>query len=424
MFDLFKIIFGIIASIAILVFVFRYAGTYTGLQEDTQRVLILEGFKKTAENVYLSGSPESFSGFTKLDFGFSFSGLEDPPTLNSKSGSTPIFIPILFSPNEKEELLLSRTSLDYGWWRFETVIATSRTVVVFSPLDNTEQSLDVIRSIAQALSPASGHRANISFALCNGGEISGFWDSFELSGQLQDMDTFEPCTANMPDTFRLVTVSYSCINGFAGSGVCIRPDNLAFIAGSGLEFPYKDPLDLAFLIIGNDRKDVFGVAEGEKLYKYKNKAYMQSLSLGSRIYGNSLSLISPELQAAMEGIAGILEGQPSACVQAYNSLFSSLSRAASGLETSDMESANTFLLDAKSGYESIKSSQACIRLPVDLEAKLSCSIYGFTELRLLVDEIGSLSVQDILDASVSGQLSQKLEESRMMHEAYRAMGCD
>ncbi len=420
LFDMFKIIFGIIASIMILIFVLRYAGDFKSFQETSQEIKIVDNFKKAAEDVYLTGDPQTFYDFSRIKSNLSFSGLEDPPKIYFKSGNTPIFTPILFSPSK--ELLITKAFLNYGWWDFATAVAVPQTVIIFTPLELGQENLDIMKSITDIFQSSIGYSPNISFGLCNGRDIEIFSDGFELTNSLSQQNRFEKCTARLQDGFKLVTISANCDAGFVTKGVCIRPSH-TFIAGSQSQYVYKDPLDLAFLIIGNDKKDVFGVTEGEKLYKYKNKIYSQSLFIAAKIQAERLSLISFELEkikTETEKLASELE--ETECRGIYNEISNQIYISLSYL-TNNADSAKENTEEAKKLYDEIKSKN-CIRLPSDIENKFTCAAFGFAEFRSVSEKISALAKQDYFDAVVADELKQNLELSKQLYQQYKNMGCD
>ncbi|MBI4020316.1 MAG: hypothetical protein HY367_03205 [Candidatus Aenigmarchaeota archaeon] len=304
-YEIFKMIFGLVASVFILYFLITYAGGYAGTQLSAQRISITRDFLTASENVYLSGVPFIFDGFGRQDFEYSLDASGTQPQIEFGSGQLPVRVPLFFSPGK--ELYIERKELDLGWWKFGFAMATPEMDIIFNVQD--PEGMDAAVGIA-SLFPES-QEPEISFTLCDGAELEGPYGQFDFAGSrspvIRNIRPALPCSASLQKGSILVTISSSCSSSMQ-AGICIRPsDGTAFISGSQKEYIYKDSLDLAALVLGGDRKDLFGNYIAETLYTYKN-----------RVVGSELRLAS----VVLEGKARLLEGRDADCD--YSRLVSSL----------------------------------------------------------------------------------------------------
>jgi len=307
-YKLFRIIFGIIASVFILYFLIYYSAVYSEMQRDTQRVLILKAFKKTAQDVYLTGIPINFSQFSKLEFDLYFEGTAEPPKLRSSVSSMIVMTPLFFA--QGDNIFIERLDLDYGWWKFDFVEAVPDMTIIFNPLENTEEIWDMMKNITKTLPDTTNFRPKVTFGFCDGinldenlcgGKPCERYDFLNILNQQHGGVGFSKCTAGMDkEKYRLVTVSSSCRHGFADKGICIVPSQTDignfYINGSAETYIYKDPLDLVSAIIGGDSVSIYGIG-AEELFKYKNKILGNRMKIMSKVMAQRSVLISGRLQA-------------------------------------------------------------------------------------------------------------------------------
>ena len=412
LYDIFKIIFGIVASVMILAFVLNYTDVFSSLQKGAQSAKTVENFKKAAEEVYLTGNPSEFGGFSRIWPEISFLANEDPPAISYASGRSAILTPVLFSPGS--DILITRATEDYGWWRFDSAIALPETVIVFNPVESSQENTDIIYGIAGIFSASYAYSPNVTFGVCSGSSIDAYMDYSGLDYRLKSAAALEKCEAEMPENFRLAAFSSDC-TGF--SGVCFA-GNAAHIGED--TFAYSDALDMAFLIIGGDKEDVFGSTKGANLFKYKKRVFAERISLASQIASKRLGLIIPELKSAMDSINAGDFGD-AACSAKYSRISGMIDSAISRLSSGNVNAAGSLMESIEAEYEEAKSG--CIRLPSTVEIMLECSIFGFTKLRPAILHAADAAVYDHTDVTGAAALSQALEESRQKHTQYVQTGC-
>jgi hypothetical protein len=131
---------------------------------------------------------------------------------------------------------------------------------------------------------------------------------------------YSKCTAEPNKNQRLVTIAASCPAGF--SGVCIEPGDgsgRAYLAGTETVFHYKDPLDLALLVVGYDKRDLYGVV-GENFFIYKNLEMSKELLLAAKIVSRRSQLLSGELESMIENDLMDSDAEEAACVELFQKM--------------------------------------------------------------------------------------------------------
>lgn len=308
-YQLFKIIFGLIASVFILFFLVHYTGIYITTQEDVMRVLIIQNFRKAVQDVYFTGNPINFSDFRRLDFTLHFDGQAEPPVMKSDVGETVFLTPMFFSPSDN--IFIDRNHLDYGWFKFYFVEALPEISLIFNPLDTglwQDTDWELMENITALFPSTTGRAPKARFGFCDGDTLSDTWERYDFLDspsavlkQPHAATTFSLCNASMSWNQRLVTISQSCSYNFITQGICIQPSDIygigfAYINGSDSSYMYRDSLDLAAMIIGGDGKDIYGISTlGESAYEYKNKIWRERVRLASMITGQRAQLIESEL---------------------------------------------------------------------------------------------------------------------------------
>lgn len=361
-YQMFKIVTGLIISGFILYFLVSYAGVYAGTQEDIQRALIQRNFFRVVQDVYYTGTPFTFTDFARAQLDISIDPTE-PAGLVTKLGKFPFPVPMIFAPGD--ELFLYTSSLDLGWWRFSQVYAVPKTVVLFTPLDGSDATWELIRKTVQAMPDSSGFEPKVTFGFCNGNEtLRNFCGAnYDLPCERdyflvfrEGAVAFSPCTARLPKNQRLVTIARDCTGV---PGLCLDPPlergigeihMLGSINMDG-EFigSYKDGLDIAAAVFGGTERDIYGLG-AEKLYAHKNRAFTQRVGLAARTMARGFELTGRGLQT-----------DPYGCVPVYGELARTLDEAADFLETwkyydgRDAESLLGMLEDADSKYSQLVS---------------------------------------------------------------------
>ena len=337
---LFQMIMGIILSAFILYLLISYSGSYAGVGRDAERLKTIDVFLQDSENVYFSGNTVNFTRFSRDDYTSCHPRPTTPPKIwcfiNEKSyESKQLLIPVLMNPGN--DVLITRGTMDLGWTRVDYIEALAGMRIIFSPLSQDDESWNLLKDVVLAFPDTGGHYPKVTLGFCNGGEIiedtnDERWERDYFSrilAQPRGGMEFSPCEATLSYDQVLVTLSDTCSPGFSGPGICISPPQngvgYAYISGSPEAYVYKDPVDLAALIIGGEERTVFGDFVGEDTWRFKNTLFLESIYLAAKLMDRRCSFIIQhpthghedcsatylELQSSMSAIEGLAREDPS-----------------------------------------------------------------------------------------------------------------
>ena len=323
---LFQIIMGIILSGFIFFILISFAGDYASLGREGVRLKTLDVFLQDVDSVYFSGNPVVFREFTR-EYSSCHPTPDSPPRLScyaegSLMESEALLVPVFTRAGD--DTLITRNSLDLGWTRLDYVEALSPLTVVFNPLDDDDDTWETMEGIARAFPDTTGQEVMVGFDLCDGASLlieenkgKPYERNVFLNLISAERSALTKCMKSMSDDQLLVTISPACSSGFAGSGICVQPSltgvGHAHISGQAESHVYKDPVDIAALIIGGSRKNVFGEAAGEETWRFKNEFMLQSIRTAARVKEKQVGMLAS------------LSSTNDECRSNYNALSSSLS---------------------------------------------------------------------------------------------------
>ncbi|MCK4714419.1 MAG: hypothetical protein KAT35_02505 [Candidatus Aenigmarchaeota archaeon] len=323
---LFQIIMGLMLSGFIFFILISFARDYASLGREGVRYKTVDVFLQDVDNVYFSGNPIVFTEFTK-EYSSCHPTSTNPPRIHcyieeSSMESESLLVPVFMRAGE--ETLITRNRLDLGWTYLDYVEALVPVTIVFNPLDDDDDTWNLMGDIARALPDTTGQDVKVGFDFCDAGSLlieENLGTSYER-GVFLDMidgirDSVAKCTRALTEKQILVTISPSCSSSFTGSGVCVRPSSMgagrAYIAGHTHEYVYKDPVDLAALIIGGEKENVFGEPAGRETWRFKNIFMLDSIRTAAMIKEKQCDLLMS------------LDSTPEECRSNYLELKGSLS---------------------------------------------------------------------------------------------------
>lgn len=344
-FHIWKIVLGLVISAALIVFAVTYIGSYMEQQNDLLRARILNNFEIGSYEVYSSGNSLEFDDFSKVSFDLRFSMSGDPgitlPSLGKKTLRVPVFL------SYGDDMIISRGETNLGWWRFRYVVAMEESEIVVSMDTNSAESWKVLTQLVGALPDTTNFDNKVTYALCNGNNIERNFCGRDGKSQcdgglfLEELEAgtapvrFSKCNADIRKEQRLVTISSSCQG--VTEGVCIVPGEFSgdvFI--SEKQFAYADQLDIAVIVVGYTRKDVYGMW-GENFYKYKNLEMAKELKLASEIVSKRSQLLSNEISSLVSSQQLDSDADEAACVELFNRLGVSAQAMQMALESDNLE---------------------------------------------------------------------------------------
>lgn len=309
---LFQIIMGLILSGFIFYLLISYAGNYAQTGDKAVKYKTIDVFIQDADNVFLTGIPLNFTGFSRDDFSSCYSRSGNPPKIfcyfdGETQESEPLTIPILLKPGE--DMLISRGTLDLNWTQLSYVTATPQMTIIFNPINTDDATYGLMASIAEAFPDTERLDPKVLFNVCDGGSLltSSHSDGGEFARAVRSIPPgsrmpYSPCTASLSSSQVLVTIDPACDPTYASSGsssglkVCAQPyasgTSLAFITGVSDPFLIKDPVDVAALIIGGREMGLFGKTVGEENYDSKNDVMLDHLSSAAAVMAQRSQALS------------------------------------------------------------------------------------------------------------------------------------
>jgi hypothetical protein len=280
-FDIFKIILGVIISAFILVLVFRFVGSYIQIGESGRELSVIINFKKTMDNVYTTGIAADFDfKDSKTIVGYR------PPYIETHISfvdTNPV--PVLLVPGEK--LSVYRGEYDTGWWKFYFIEALPETSVLFVPLDESGMAWSVVGNVTKMLPSTENTKTKLRFGLgCNGTDWFGWWEGNKfLETILPRLVTVEMGLKKCENAeylrekgYRIVTISDNSDNLQDADFAVVPSDGgvgYVYIKnGDAYEkYIFKNGLDIVALLLG-----------GGKLYNYTNEKFLKELEVAIDVY--------------------------------------------------------------------------------------------------------------------------------------------
>jgi hypothetical protein len=206
-FDIFKVLIGIVIFVLLITLFLRFSGSYSELGETGQQYDAVNAFDTLLRNTYTSGNPGEFGGFGKIEVTFDPPG-EPRPSESARivfpSGQKTLSVPAFVMTGEGK-MAASRTCDDYGWFSFCYVISMPMDdTVLFSPVTGLDGEKNIIRGVVESLPPG------VTVGYCDGSDLLPAPDTG--NGNRQNfLDTLGhtviPCTAEIPEGYWLVSFS-------------------------------------------------------------------------------------------------------------------------------------------------------------------------------------------------------------------------
>jgi hypothetical protein len=317
-------IFGLIASMFILIFLIQYSGQYSGVQEQSQSYTILKNFNKVAGDVYLTNNPIDFHDFSHYGLENCFTHFYEPdnPVIKCDNIDFSTQVPMIFESGD--DVIIDGSYIDYGWWKTNYVMVYPELKIVFNPVSQNPETTDFMNGIISMFMCELGVKdyacldvnspfptslqlePKVKFGLCDDNVIYMHfcceecewcerYDSlFSLVGQNWIADICED--VSLPsDFYRLVIIDDHC-DVDPEQGICIElPSQTGTgnmrVAGLRKDLVYKDVLDIMAVIIGGNRTNVVGRNVAEANYVYKNEIMSRRLALAAELMSKRFELL-------------------------------------------------------------------------------------------------------------------------------------
>jgi len=282
--EAFKLILGIIASVFLISFFIYYAGVYSQIQGNIQKNIILKNFLKTADDVYITGHPVTFSDFLKINEGLYF--YPETSEFGFKTATLPVEIPFFFTTSGKNEFYIFRNNIDLDWYKFYYVVALPEMDIVFDTGDD-DTSKSIVKGIVSLFPSTYYTQPKIRFGFCDSAER---YDKYDFLTVVDSYTSSLICQLHQTDKIRIVRIGNNCQNK---DGVCISPidDSIGYVYVDNETYIYKDMLDILVLILGSGQRNVFGKLSSQ-LFDYKNRIFLDEIVIASKIMGARADIIA------------------------------------------------------------------------------------------------------------------------------------
>ena len=278
-FDIFRIVIGVIVFIFVITFFLRFADMYSGTASSGKAMEAVNAFEDTAQEVYASGNPSSFSGFQ----GFRTLAY-DPPKIMYDSGQKTLAVPTLLVPSTGKLYLESRCA-EFGWFGFCWVYAFPEGMrILFTFVDDSPASRQLARQALYYLPDSA------QYGFCSSGEAR--------AGGKADFISFlsgppgaphQPCNATLPQYTRVIAIAPppGLPPGSAADLVVDTGAGLALEGGpDGAAANFTGPVELAVLVTG-----------GKKALDYVKQRMSKEVTVSARIMMDRTRLVSQKMVA-------------------------------------------------------------------------------------------------------------------------------
>ncbi len=283
LFQIFKIIMGLMVAGFFLFFALKFAGIYAGVQTGSIGLEETQNLKKAIEDVYIY---DVDTPFRLNDVPF-----YAPPPYISKSRHVKVHdsIPFFFKPGK--DLIVYKKYLDLGFTEIGWVGVLPRMKILYNPLNQptTNEDYRMMFSLTE-LFPQT-ERDKIGFGFCNGAVPGSINSTGEFLGVIKPFIDSQPFQLNLelctrktrPEEVRVI-ISETEEAIYPEDGVFLRPipgaDGVGLIYFMGenvvgetenFTLVYKDPLDILSVLAG-----------GIDAYEYKNRLVFEYLDVFAR----------------------------------------------------------------------------------------------------------------------------------------------
>ena len=302
-FNLFKIIFGVIISIFLIFMAFRFSSSYMEIGEASKKISSLANMKIIAEDVYSSGIPSNITIESNLIKFYS------PPSFISDAGTIDINLPIIFRKGDK--ILIYRQEIDYKWWNYRFLFIIPETHIGFVPTENTKDVWTVMENLTLMFPSTERLYPKVYFGA--GCKSTTFYrPRFEVKKFLRAIGLFRVDYENMFDNDCTGVNTYDYLiakilpretNEFSidENSIAVLPvsGNVGYVyinkSGKIKSHVYKNMIDIVALLVS-----------GEEVYNYISKHYMKSLSLAASIKAREANMLASK---GLMGMCGTKYGE-------------------------------------------------------------------------------------------------------------------
>ncbi len=213
-FQIFKVLIGIIVFVVVMTFFLRLSEDYMGVGETGREYETAEAFDIALMNTYTSGNPGSFEDMGKFDMAVFLLPPEEKRSERAKlafpSGQKTLSVPA-FVFTSTSPMKTMRFCEGHEWYRFCYVYAYPEDgIILFTPEINNAATRKLILNTLESLPDdleygyCEGETAMVKKTDEEGSAKKKFMDY--VMGAMQYAGNFEPCTKELKPYYRLITI--------------------------------------------------------------------------------------------------------------------------------------------------------------------------------------------------------------------------
>ncbi len=285
-FQLFKIIFGIVFSVFVLVIILRFSYSYTDIGSSSQQAAVLVGMRKVVNDVYTTGIPADYSIPNSDDVIIRYR----PPDIISAITSLTLD-PITVLLMKGDNVGIYRNEIDLGWHTFYYVEVFPGMNVLISPVNASGAVWDTARDIVDAFPSTENIETEVVFGFgCRDGQpfvdrtwevdkvseriipafSSGGYDNLTACGEMRNFDGRITIADHFFVTDGLLVVPRDGSSGYIYSDT----------SDDTKRYFYDHPLDVVSFFFG-----------GEESYNYTNEKFLSELEFAAGLKIDEMSIL-------------------------------------------------------------------------------------------------------------------------------------
>jgi len=286
--EIFKIIFGIVFSVFVIVLIFRFSSNYMEMGDSNAQANIMLGFRKTVGDVFASGIPADYAIKDSKNLIIKYM----PPQIHTSIAAVSMEpVTTIFVPGDR--IGVHRMEYDLGWWKYYYILALPETTFFFNPLNNSEETWSEIYRVVKALPSSENIETKMYFGLgCNATSDQWVVNNLKKEEMLRfektmsvylEKDNFMPTLCgSFNKEWKTIVVSPKFVE-------TEHPLMFTLVNGTGMLYLntsqpekahfYKTPMDVISAILG-----------GKEFYNYENRDFLAQLSLASSLKMEEIGL--------------------------------------------------------------------------------------------------------------------------------------
>ena len=203
-FQIFKMLLGIIVFVFIVTIFLQMSNSYTDLKQTGRQYSVAENFVYAVTQSYISGNPSEFEGFDDPETIFyDYVPEKGVSYIRFDAGQQIVAVPTFAILEKHYKILTERICDDYSWFTFCWVYAyPNEGRILFNPVTNTQDARDLMKDAIGKLPN------NVGYGLCRNTQTMDLTkeDMLDYIDTTMPSQSYALCTIEIPDRDRLVII--------------------------------------------------------------------------------------------------------------------------------------------------------------------------------------------------------------------------